>query len=310
MRVPAAVLVAVSLASTLALVASQGRAPAGTARPAAAVTKDVTVHEGTSMSVAVSPDGRRLAVDFQGSVWVLPAAGGAATRITDVFNDARQPAWSPDGQTIAFFAYRDGGYDLWAVAPDGANQRKLTTGAYDDREPVWSHDGKRIAFSSDRGDPLGSNYNIWTLELATGALVQLTARVVGRDARSPDVLRDIETRFYGVFGWPRAALWAAAGWQVAFHAGAVLEVWVILQALSGGRTSLADAFVLESAGRLVTVLFKVIPFRIGVDEVGAAVVATALGVPASHGVALALVRKLRILVWNACGLVVLARARR
>lgn len=141
-------------------------------------------------------------------------------------------------------------------------------------------------------------------------LAQLTARVVGREARSPDVLRDIEARFYGVFAWPRAALWAAAGWQAAFHAGAILEVWVILQALSGGQTSFADAFVLESAGRLVTVLFKVIPFRMGVDEVGAAVVATALGIPASHGVALALVRKLRILVWNACGLVVLARARR
>ena len=57
-------------------------------------------------------------------------------------------------------------------------------------------------------------------------------------------------------------------------------------------------------------LFKVIPFRIGVDEAGAAVVATALGIPASHGVALALVRKLRILLWNAAGLAVLARARR
>jgi len=141
-------------------------------------------------------------------------------------------------------------------------------------------------------------------------LAQLAARVMGRKARSADVLRDIEARFYGVFNWPAPTLWAAAGWQAAFHLGAVLEVWVILQALSGGQTSLADAFVLESAGRLVIVLFKVIPFRIGVDEVGAAVVATALGIPASHGVALALVRKLRILVWNACGLVVLARARR
>ena len=93
------------------------------------------------MSVAVSPDGRTLAVDLQGSIWTLPAAGGAATRITDVFNDARQPAWSPDGRTIAFFAYRDGGYDLWAIAPDGTNQRKLTSGAFDDREPAWSHDG-------------------------------------------------------------------------------------------------------------------------------------------------------------------------
>ena len=40
-------------------------------------------------------------------------------RITDVFNDARQPMWSPDGRCIVFFAYRDGGYDIWAINPDG-----------------------------------------------------------------------------------------------------------------------------------------------------------------------------------------------
>ena len=50
------------------------------------------------MSVAVSPDGRTLAVDLQGSIWTMPAAGGATKRITDVFNDARQPTWSPDGK--------------------------------------------------------------------------------------------------------------------------------------------------------------------------------------------------------------------
>ena len=65
---------------------------------------DVTVHEGTSMSVAASPDGRTLAVDLQGSIWTLPATGGTATRITDIFNDARQPSFSPDGKWIAFFA--------------------------------------------------------------------------------------------------------------------------------------------------------------------------------------------------------------
>jgi Tol biopolymer transport system component/cytosine/adenosine deaminase-related metal-dependent hydrolase len=144
-------------------------APADPPRPI-----DVVVREGTSMSVAASPDGRTLAIDLQGSIWTLPAGGGTATRITDVFNDARQPTWSPDGRSIAFFAYRDGGYDIWAIAPDGSNQHKLTWGSFDDREPAWSHDGTRLAFSSDRGNALGSDYNIWILELRSGAVTQLT----------------------------------------------------------------------------------------------------------------------------------------
>jgi Tol biopolymer transport system component/imidazolonepropionase-like amidohydrolase len=146
-----------------------------TAAPAPApALVDVTVTEGTSMSVAVSPDRRTLAIDLQGSIWTLPAGGGEARRITDVFNDARQPVWSPDGKWITFFAYRDGGYDLWSIAPDGTGQHKLTWGPFDDREPAWSHDGTRIAFSSDRGDPLGSDYNIWVLDARSGALRQLT----------------------------------------------------------------------------------------------------------------------------------------
>src|SRR6185312_11002694 len=115
----------------------------------------ITVHEGTSMAVSVSPDGKMLAMDLQGSIYVLPAGGGEARRVTDILNDARQPQWSPDGKNIIFFGYRAGGYDLWEVGVDGSNQHQLTEGTFDDREPVFSHDGTRIAFSSDRGDPLG-----------------------------------------------------------------------------------------------------------------------------------------------------------
>ncbi|HEY4076848.1 MAG TPA: amidohydrolase family protein [Rhizomicrobium sp.] len=134
----------------------------------------ITVHEGTSLAVSVSPDGKMLAMDLQGSIWVLPADGGAARRITDIFNDARQPQWAPDGKNIIFFAYRQGGYDLWEVGVDGSHQHQLTEGAFDDREPVFSHDGTRIAFSSDRGSPLGSDNNIWVLDTRNDQLTQLT----------------------------------------------------------------------------------------------------------------------------------------
>ncbi len=55
------------------------------------------IHEGTSMAVSASPDGKFLAIDLQGSLWIIPAKGGRATLINDYFNDARQPVWSPDG---------------------------------------------------------------------------------------------------------------------------------------------------------------------------------------------------------------------
>ncbi|HEX6941634.1 MAG TPA: hypothetical protein VF128_01835, partial [Gemmatimonadaceae bacterium] len=138
--------------------------------------------EGTSMSVSISPDGRTLAIDLQGTVWTVPATGGAAKAITDFYNDARHPTYSPDGRTIAFQGYRAGGYDIWAVAPDGSNQRQLTSGPFDDREPAWSHDGTRVAFSSDRGPSISAgqprastgNYNVWVLEVGSGKLTQIT----------------------------------------------------------------------------------------------------------------------------------------
>jgi Tol biopolymer transport system component len=163
----------------LTLVCIAGGAQAQTRVNAGAALKpktliDVTVTEGTSMSVAVSPDGKTLAIDMQGSIWTLPATGGKARRITSLFNDARQPVWSPDGKWITFFGYLDGNYNLWSIAPDGSNQHQLTWGSYDDREPSYSHDGKFIAFASDRDNPLGSSYNIWILDVSTGEVRRTT----------------------------------------------------------------------------------------------------------------------------------------
>ena len=206
--------------------------------PGSAGLLDVTVHEGTSMSVAVSPDGRTLAIDLQGSIWTLPASGGTATRITDLFNDARQPTWSPDGKWITFFGYRDGGYDLWAVAPDGSHQHKLTWGPFDDREPIWSHDGRRVAFSSDRENPLGSDYNIWVLDVDSGDIRQLTkdpaddympswspddreiafasTREDGRSVWAVDVATGTERKVATAAGRVDAPSWGPGG-QIVYH---------------------------------------------------------------------------------------------
>jgi Tol biopolymer transport system component len=138
--------------------------------------RDIHVQQGTSMSVSASPDGKWLAIDLQGSLWIVPSGGGQARRITELFDDARQPVWSPDGRSLAYFAFRDGGYDLWTVAPDGSASRKISSGRFDDREPAFSPDGRQLAFASDRSgrSPGHGSYDIWTLQLASGQLRQIT----------------------------------------------------------------------------------------------------------------------------------------
>ena len=133
-------------------------------------TVRVTLHEGTSMAAALSPDGRTIAIDLLGTLWTMPAAGGTATPITDIAMDARQPSWSPDGTRIAVQAYRNSTWQIWTVKADGTDLRPVTSGPYDDREPAWSPDGRQIAFSSDRG----GSYDVWLLTLATGGVSQVT----------------------------------------------------------------------------------------------------------------------------------------
>jgi Tol biopolymer transport system component/imidazolonepropionase-like amidohydrolase len=139
----------------------------------------LTLTEGTSMSAAVSPDRRSIAVDLVGSLWILPIGGGAARRITPDLFEARLPSWSPDSQSLAFQGYGDDGtWHIYVINRDGGNIRSVTEGEFDDREPAWSHDGSRIAFSSDR---YGGIATIWQLTLRTGEL----RRVSGRDGSMP-----------------------------------------------------------------------------------------------------------------------------
>jgi Tol biopolymer transport system component len=144
----------------------------------------ITLHEGTSMAAAASPDRRSIAIDLLGSIWLLPFRGGEAKRITPEFLEARQPSWSPDSQSIAFQGYdADGTWHIYIVSRDGGEAKAITSGAFDDREPAWSHDGTRIAFSSDR---YGGITTIWTVPVASGETRQISRRDGWMPAWSPN----------------------------------------------------------------------------------------------------------------------------
>ena len=94
----------------------------------------------------------------------------------------------------------------------------------------------------------------------------------------------------------------------AYHAAGVAEVFVTLAWIATPPTLLI-AFILETANRLTNVVFKFVPMRLGVDEAGSALLTTVLGYTSATGATLALVRKVRMLVWTAVGVFFLARWR-
>jgi Tol biopolymer transport system component/DNA-binding beta-propeller fold protein YncE len=61
------------------------------------------------------------------------------------------PAWSPDGEWVAFGSNRDGDQEVYVQSFAAATATNLTNDpAANDDQPEWSPDGSRIAFASDR----------------------------------------------------------------------------------------------------------------------------------------------------------------
>jgi Tol biopolymer transport system component len=147
----------------------------------------VTLRQGTNLAARLSPDGRMIAVDLVGVLWLVPSSGGPATRLTGDLFDVAQPDWSPDGTTLVFQSYRDGNFHLWTLRADGSGPRQLTRGAYDHREPRFSPDGRRVAFSSDAA----GSYSVYTLDLASGRITPVadTTAEEYEPAWSPDSAR-------------------------------------------------------------------------------------------------------------------------
>jgi uncharacterized protein (TIRG00374 family) len=110
----------------------------------------------------------------------------------------------------------------------------------------------------------------------------------------------------------RGVLPTVAALCLAQHAVLVAEAYVILSALSGS-TTFRTALVFEAVTKMVNTAGLVVPGRLGIAEGGSALLADALGLAASQGLSLALMRRVRALVWAGVGLALLpvreARAR-
>ena len=127
-----------------------------------------TVSSGTQF--AVTANDQAVYFDMQGILWRLPPEGGAAIALTGPKDDIRLPQLSPDGQWLACQSFATGSWDILVMRVDGSEWRNLTQSPHDDREPAWSADSTNILFASDRA----GNEDIWSVNLETGALTQLT----------------------------------------------------------------------------------------------------------------------------------------
>jgi Tol biopolymer transport system component len=113
---------------------------------AGGTARQITHASGSATRPAVSPDGRLIAYEYDADgtseVRVVRADGVPVRTLRG--DDARAPAWSPNGEKVAFAAQRA----IWVVDADGGSPVRLTgeDPKAVDGEPTWSSDGERIAF--------------------------------------------------------------------------------------------------------------------------------------------------------------------
>ena len=104
-------------------------------------------------SIALSPDGKRIAFDRYGStdqdVWVHDIERQLSSRFTTQGPFNNVPVWSPDGGTIAFATGRNGGLDIYQrkVGATGDDDAVLRVNAIPILFPSdWSRDGKYLMY--------------------------------------------------------------------------------------------------------------------------------------------------------------------
>jgi hypothetical protein len=118
--------------------------------------------------------------------------------------------------------------------------------------------------------------------------------------------RALEDRIYGFYQTNSSRFVPILLLEACFHLAGVSEIYVTLSFISPDHApTFLTAFILESVNRVITVVFKFIPLRMGADEAGTGRVSKVLGFTMTIGVTLAIIRKARDVFWAATGMILL-----
>ena len=136
---------------------------------------------------SISPTGARAAFEGRGEILTVPAEKGDVRNLTNSSGAMdRDPAWSPNGLSIAYFSDAAGEYDLHVKQQDGRGEVKrirIEEKPTFYSNPVWSPDSKKIAFTD-------VHLNFWTVDLESSKATKIDKdRILGRPltpAWSPD----------------------------------------------------------------------------------------------------------------------------
>jgi len=127
-----------------------------------------------------SPDGRRMAFSALDRLYVMDLPNGTPRRLTSDTVKEQVPAWSPDGQWLAYVTWTDQGGMLNKIKADGRSRpvRLSTDSAFYDT-PVWSPDGARIVVVKGPRAPrtqehFAPGYEIAWVPAAGGALTRIS----------------------------------------------------------------------------------------------------------------------------------------
>jgi len=140
----------VAPASTTTAVPADGARPTATPLPAPSATPTPSRTSTPAPTPTPLGGGGIVAYVLDGELMLADVVSGATARLTFDPDRESDPAFSPDGRSLAFTARREDNWDLYQLELGDGRLTRLTDHADYDGRPAWSPDGRAIAFETLR----------------------------------------------------------------------------------------------------------------------------------------------------------------